>query len=161
MHFALLVLHIALLENILSFRIESQIVRTFGTSMGDNRRNISSGIFLLGLLIVFISFFLREKDKHNETSRSVISYTISSSVQAIIVPEISRPGPDKFWVKKLNTKFTCLDYDSSREIMQNRQISSCYNSYQLEFQSKNFVIGIIFPQKVPDQGNDDDVLSIT
>ncbi len=129
--------------------------------MGDNRRNISPGIFLLVLLIVFISFFQREKDKHNETTQSVISYTNSSSLQAIIVPEISSPGTDIFWIKRINTKFTCLDYDVGREIMINGLISSCYNSYQLEFHSNNLVIGLIFPQKVPEQGNDDDVPSIT
>jgi len=129
--------------------------------MGDNRRNTSSGIFILVLMIVFFSFFQREKDKQNETAQSVISYTNSSSLQAIIVPEISSPGTDIFWIKKLNTKFTYLDYDSSRELVLNELISNCYNSHQLEFHSNNPVIGLIFPQKVPEQGNDDDVLSIT
>ena len=136
-------------------------MRTFDSVMGDNRRNISSGIFLLVLLIVFISFFQREKDEHNETTQSVISYTNSANLQAIIVPEISSPGTDIFWIKKLNVKFTCLDYDSGREIMLNELISSCYNSYQLKFHSHIPVIGLFFPQKVPGQGNDDDVLSIT
>ena len=112
-------------------------------------------------MIVFFSFFQREKDKHNETTQSVISYTNSSSLHAIIVPEISSPGADIFWIKKLNTKFTYLDYDSSRELVLNELISSCYNSHQLEFHSNNPVIGLIFPQKVPEQENDDDVLSIT
>ena len=129
--------------------------------MDDNRRNTSSGMFLLILMIVFISFFQREKDKHNETAQSVISYTNNSSLQAIIVPKISSLGTDIFWIKKLNTKFTNLDYDSSRELVLNELISSCYNSHQLEFHSNNPVIGLIFPQKVPEQGNDDDVLSIT
>ena len=129
--------------------------------MVDSRRNTSSGIFVLVLMIVFFSFFQREKDKHNETTQSVISYTNSSSLQAIIVPEISSPGTDIFWIKKLNTKFTCLDYDSSREISLNELISSCYNSYQLEFHSNNPVIGLIFPQKVPEQGKEDDIPSIT
>lgn len=129
--------------------------------MVDSRRNTSSGIFVLVLMIVFFSFFQREKDKRNETTQSVISYTNSSSLQAIIVPEISSPGTDIFWIKKLNTKFTCLDYDSGRELILNELISSCYNSYQLELHSNNPIIGLIFPQKVPEQGNDDDVLTIT
>ena len=129
--------------------------------MVDSRRNTSSGIFVLVLMIVFFSFFQREKDKHNETTQSVISYTNSSSLQAIIVPEISSPGTDIFWIKKLNTKFTCLDYDSGREFSLNELISSCYNSYQIEFHSNNPVIGLIFPQKVPEQGKEDDIPSIT
>lgn len=128
--------------------------------MGDNRRNTSSGIFVLVLMIVFISFFQRDKDKHNETTQSVTSYTNSSSLQAIIVPEISSPGIDIFWIKKLNTKFTRLEYDSGRELVLNELISSCYNSHQLEFHSNNPVIGLIFPQKVPEQGNDDGIPSI-
>lgn len=112
-------------------------------------------------MIVFFSFFQREKDKHNETTQSVISYTNSSNLQAIIVPEISSPGTDLFWIKKFNTKFTCLDYDSGREFSLNELISSCYNSYQLEFHSNNPVIGLIFPQKVPEQGNEDDIPSRT
>ena len=128
--------------------------------MVDSRRNNSSGIFVLVLMIVFISFFQREKDRHNETTQSVISYTNSSSLQVIIVPEISSPGTDIFWIKKLNTKFTCLDYDSGREVILNELISSCYNSYQLEFHSNNPVIGLIFPQKVPEQGTEDEFLSI-
>ena len=129
--------------------------------MDDSRRNTSPGIFVLVLMIVFFSFFQREKDKHNETAQSVISYTNSSGLQTIISPEISSPGTDIFWIKKLNTKFTCLDYDSGREVILNELISSCYKSYQLEFHSNNPVIGLIFPQKVPEQGKEDDIPSIT
>jgi hypothetical protein len=111
-------------------------------------------------MIVFISFFQKEKDKHHETAQSVITYTNNSSFQAIMVPEISSPGTDIFWIKKLNTKFPCFDFDSGRELVLNKLISSCYNSYQLEFHSNNPVIGLIFPQKVPEQGNTDDIPSI-
>jgi hypothetical protein len=129
--------------------------------MGESRRNTSSGLFVLVLMIVFFSFFQREKDKRNETTQSIHSYTNSSSLQAIIVPEISSPGTDLLWIKKLNAKFPCLDYDSGRGLILNELISSCYNSHQLEFHSTKPVIGLIFPQKVPEQGNDDDVPSIT
>jgi hypothetical protein len=129
--------------------------------MVDSRRNTSSGIFVLVLMIVFFSFFQRGKDKHNETAQSVISYINSSSLQAIIVPEISSPGIDIFWIKKLNTKFTCLDYDSGRELILKELISNCYISYQLEFHSNNPIIRLIFPQKVPEQGKEDDIPSIT
>ncbi len=128
--------------------------------MGDNRRNTSSGIFLLVLAIVFISFFQKEKDKHDETAQSVISYSNSSSFQAIMVPEISSPGTDIIRIKKPDTKFPCPDYYSGREIVLNELICCCYNSHQFEFHANNPVIGLIFPQKVPEQGNDDDVLSI-
>ena len=129
--------------------------------MIDSRRNTSSSIFVLVLIIVFFSFLQREKDKQYETAQSVISYTNNSSLQAIMVPEISSPGTDIFWIKKLNTKFTCLDFDSGRELVINELISSCYNSYHLEFHSNNPVIGLIFPQKVPEQGKEDDIPSIT
>jgi hypothetical protein len=121
--------------------------------MRDNRSNTSSGIFVLVLMIVFFSLFQREKDKHNETTQSVISNANSSCLQAIIVPEIS--SPDLFWIKKLNTKFTYFDYKSSRELVLNELTSSRYNSHQFEFHFNNPVIGLIFPQKVPEQGNDD------
>lgn len=128
--------------------------------MVNSRKNTNSGIFVLVLMIVFISFFQKEKDKHHETAQSVITYTNNSSLQAIMVPEISSPGTDIFWIKKLNTKFSCFDFDSGRELVLNKLISSCYNSYQLEFHSNNPVIGLIFPQKVPEQGNSDDIPSI-
>ncbi len=112
-------------------------------------------------MIFFISFFQREKDKHNETTQSDISYTNNYSLLAIIVPEISSPGTDIFWIKKLNTKFSCLDYNSGRELILNELISSCYNSYQLELNSNNPVFDLIFPQKVPEQGKEDDIPSIT
>ena len=129
--------------------------------MVNSRRNTSSGIFVLVLIIVFFSFFQREKDKHNEPTQSVISYIQNYSLQAIVVPANTSPGADIFWIKKLTTKFTYLDYDSGRELVLNEIISSCYNSHHLEFHSNNPVIGLIFPQKVPEQGNDDDVPSIT
>jgi hypothetical protein len=129
--------------------------------MVDRRRNTSSGIFVLVLMIGFFSFFQREKDKHTETTQSVISYTNSSSLHAIIVPEISSPGTDIFWIKKLKTKFTGLDFDSGKELILNKFISSCYNSYQIEFHSNIPVLGLIFPQKVPEQGKEDNIPSIT
>jgi hypothetical protein len=128
--------------------------------MRDSRSNISPGIFLLVFMIVFISFFQRDKDKHSETTQSVISYTNSSSLQAIMVPEVSSPGADLFWIKKLTTKFPNPGYDSDRGLVLNELICCCYNSHQFEFHANNPVIGLIFPQKVPEQGNADDDLSI-
>lgn len=112
-------------------------------------------------MIIFFSLFQKENDRHNETAQSVISYPNISTLQAIIVPEISSPGTDLLWIKKLTTKFTYLGYDSGRELVLNELISCCYNSLQLEFHSTNPVVCLIFPQKVPEQGNDDDVPSIT
>lgn len=126
-----------------------------------NRRNTGSGLFALVLMIVFISFFQREKVTHNAAAQPVISHTYSSDVQAVIVPAISSPGKDIFHIKKHYTKFTCLDYESGRELILNDLISGCYTSYQLEFHSNNSVIGLIFPQKIPERGNDDDLLPIT
>jgi hypothetical protein len=123
--------------------------------MGDSRRNTCAGLFVLVLMIVFFSLLQSEKDKHNETAHSVICNTNSSILQAIIVPEIASPGTDIFWIKKLNTKFTYFDYNSSRELVLNELISCKYNSHQFEFHFNNPIIGLIFPQKVPEQGNDD------
>jgi hypothetical protein len=137
------------------------LFRIFDTVIGDNRRNTSPVLFVLVLMIVFISFFQGEKDKHNEAAQSVASYTNSSGIQAIMVPAVSSPGTGIFWIKKLNTKFTCPECEPGRELVLNERLSSCYNSYQLEFHSDNPVIGICFPQKVPGQGSDDDFPSIT
>lgn len=112
-------------------------------------------------MIVFFSFFQREKDKHYEAAQSVIANTNSLNLQAIIVPENSSSGIGLFWVKKFSTKFPCLDYNSGKILILNKLKSSCYNSYQLAFHSNNPIVSIFHLQKVPEQGNEDDVLSIT
>ncbi|MCX6286661.1 MAG: hypothetical protein NTY96_06060 [Bacteroidetes bacterium] len=129
--------------------------------MVDNKRNSSSGIFVLLLMIVFFSFFQREKDKDTEIAPSVISNTNSSGLQAIIGPTISTTGIDIYWINTRNAKFACLDCTSSREFIFNNLISSYFNSCQLKVLFNNPIIGSILPQKVPEQGKEDDILSIT
>jgi hypothetical protein len=128
--------------------------------MADSRRNTSPVIFVLFLMFVFFSFFQKEKDNHSETAQSVDSYANSSGIQAIIVPEIARPGTNLCWIKKLNTKFNLSDYDFGRELILNERISSCYISYRLEFHANNPAVCLIFPQKVPEQGTEDELPSI-
>ncbi|HNY01127.1 MAG TPA: hypothetical protein PKG48_01000 [Bacteroidales bacterium] len=128
--------------------------------MGDNRRNITSGIFLLGLLFVFISFSQRERSSDKETTRFVISNTTSSGVQAILIPAISSPGTGIGWIKNTGSNFFSQDTGTRREILLNNQLSGCCKSCRLEFRCTRLVIGFIFPQKVPEQGNDDDIPSI-
>lgn len=128
--------------------------------MDVSRRNISPGIFVLVIMVVLFSFFQRDKDKHNKTSQSVISYTNSIDLQAIIVPESSSPGTDLFWVKKTSTKFSCPDWHSCGEFILNELISSRYNLNHLEYYSYYPIVSLFLLQKVPEQGNEDDVLSI-
>jgi hypothetical protein len=129
--------------------------------MADSKKDTGSGIFILVLMIVFISFFQGEKDKHKEATPLDFSSANNSSLQAIVVPEISSPGTDILRINKLNKKYTCSDYDSDRKLVLDELISSGYNSYQLKCHSKKPVIGLIFRQKVPEQGTEDDILSIS
>ena len=131
--------------------------------MVDNRRNNSSGIIILFLMFVFFSFIHEEKERQitrTTTQSSVISYT-NSSGQAIIGPTISVPGINFFWTITLNAKFACVDCASSREFIFNNLVSSCFSSCQLKFLFKNPIIGLFFLQKVPEQGKEDDIPSIT
>lgn len=129
--------------------------------MADNRRNNSSGFIILFLMIVFLSFIQREKDKSASTPPSVIPNTNIYGLQAIIGPAVSTPGIDLNWINTLNAKFTCLDCTSSREIIFNKLISIYFSSCQLKFLFKNPSIGLIFPQKVPEQEKEDDLLSVS
>jgi len=111
-------------------------------------------------MIVFFSLLNREKAKHPETPQSVISHSYNSNLETIIIHEISNHGIDVIWFKKFGTKLTYDDYYSSRELGLNKLLCSHYTSHQVEFHSNNPIIGLIFPQKIPQQGNDDDFLSI-
>ncbi len=128
--------------------------------MIDNRRNISPGIFALVLMIVFFSFFYKEKDKHHEPVQAGFSYTNSQGSQAILAPGISNPGTGVSRITKLNAKFPYPESGPGRELILNSLVSSCYSSYQLEFHSNITVIALLFPQKVPEQGTEDDALSL-
>ncbi len=128
--------------------------------MVDGNRNIKSGLLVLVLMIFFFSWLQREKDKHNETNQSVISISYISNHQAIIVPEISNHGPDFFCIKKLNPKNPYPDCHTPGVLTLNKPISRCNTSHQVIVCSNNPIIGLFSPQKVPEKGNDDDILSI-
>jgi hypothetical protein len=131
--------------------------------MVDNRRNSSSGIIILFLIFVFFSFLHEEKERQitkTTTQSSVISNT-NSSDQAIIGPTISAPGLNLFWTSTLNAKFAFVDCTSSREFIFNNLVSSSFSSCQLKFHFRNPIISLFFLQKVPEQGKEEDILSIT
>jgi len=126
--------------------------------MAENKRNSISGILLLFLMVVFFSFLQKEKARDTIITSSVISNMISAGLQAIIVPTIPTPGKDLQWVDKPGTKITNPDCISNREVIFNHLISGYFNSYQLKFLFTNPLIGLIFPQKIPEQGKEDDFL---
>jgi hypothetical protein len=123
--------------------------------MTESRRNHGVGLFVLVLTIAFFSFFQKGKENHNETAPAAISCTNSFSAQAIVVPEIQSPGADLLWIKNLSKKSSFPDSYSGRELLLNELITCCCNTFHLGFHADNPVFGIIFPQKVPAQENDD------
>ena len=123
--------------------------------MTESRRNPGVGVFVLVLMIAFFSFFQKGKENHNETTPSAISCTNSFGPQAIVVPEIQSPGADLLWIKNLSKKSSFPDSYSGRELILNELITCCYNTFQLGVHADNPVPGIIFPQKIPAQENDD------
>ncbi len=110
-------------------------------------------------MIVFFSFFQREKDKRASTPLSVIPNTNIYSLQAIIGPTVSTPIVDYFYTHNLNTKFAFLDCIPGGQINFDKLISSYYCSYQHNFLFENPIIGLFFLQKVPEQGKEDEILS--
>ena len=132
--------------------------------MDDNRRNSSSGIIILFLMFVFFSFIQGEKERQitgTTTQSPVISDATGSGLQAIINPTVSTPGIDIYRINTLHAKCACLDCTSGREFVFNNLVSSSFSSCQLKFHFRNPIISLFFLQKVPEQGKEDDILSIT
>ena len=130
--------------------------------MVDNRRNSSSSIIIFFFLFVFFSFFHEEKERQITRTRSqssVVSNTINP-IQAIICPTISSPGINIFRTGPLNVKITGLDCKSSGEFIFKNLVSSSFSSCQLNFHFRNPIISLFLLQKVPEQGKEDDILSI-
>ena len=131
--------------------------------MGDDRRNSSSGINILLLMFVFFSFIHEEKER--QITRTAIHSSVisnpNSSIQAIIGPAISVPGINLFRTSTLNAKFACVDCTSGREFIFKNFLSCSFSSCQLKFRFRNPIISLFLLQKVPEQGKEDDILSIT
>lgn len=112
-------------------------------------------------MIIFLSFFQKEKDKNSGIVTSIISISNNSNLQAIIGPTISTPESGFHPINTNNAKVACLDCCSNREFIFHNLISSYFHSSQDKLLFNNPVIGLIFPQKVPDQGKEDNIPSIT
>ena len=132
--------------------------------MVDNRRNRSSGIFVLLLMFILLSFIHEKKERQitGTTMHScVISDINSSGLQVISDPAISAPGINLFRNSILNAKFVCVDCTSSREFIFNKLVSSYFSCCQLKFHFRNPILSLFFLRKVPEQGKEDDIVSIT
>jgi hypothetical protein len=129
--------------------------------MADNRRNNSSGIILLFLMFVFFSFFQREKDKSASNPPSVIPNTNIYGLQAIQGPTVTTPIVDFNWIHNLNTKFAFLDCISGGQFNFDKLISSYFSSYQHNSLFENPIIGLFFLQKIPEQGKEDEIPSVS
>ena len=132
--------------------------------MIDNKRNCSSGIFVLLLMFIFFSFIHEEKERQitgRTTQPSVISDAYNAGLQAIISPETSTPESGFYRINPINAKFGFSDCTSIREFVFNNLIAQSFNSSQLKFPFRKPIIDFVFPQKVPEQGKEDDIPSIT
>ena len=149
-------------ENFVKCRTDSLMFSTFDTVMGESRKNISAGIFILFLMFVFFSFNHEEKERQikRTTAQSSVITDANSSGQAIIGPEISAPGINLIRTRTLSAKFACPDCTSGREFVFNKLVSSSLNSRQFRFHFRNPIISLFLLQKVPEQRKEDDILSI-
>lgn len=129
---------------------------TFVNSMDDSRRNTSPGIFVLVLMIVFFSFFQREKDKDTRIASSLVSNAISSGLQAIPALSTSIRITDIYWISTFKVKVPCQDCISYKEFIYHNLLSSYYNSSQHKLRLNTPATGFSLPQKVPGQCKEDD-----
>jgi hypothetical protein len=132
--------------------------------MVDNKRNSSSGILVLILLIFFFSIAYREKETHtrvNAMPSSIISDTNGSGLQAIIGTATRTPGTDFSRVSPIAAKIAGMDCPAGREFRFNNLLSRCFSSCQLNVLPEQPIIGFVFLQKIPEQGKDDDIPSVS
>jgi hypothetical protein len=132
--------------------------------MVENRRNSSSVILVISLMIIFFSLIQREKEKNlpdGLKSSFVLDAVTNSSTQAIITSATASPEFNPCRINPINGKYTFPDCTSSREFVINKLISSYFSSCQLKFPLKNPIIGLIFLQKIPGHEKEDDLLSVT
>jgi len=129
--------------------------------MSENRRNSSSVILFIALMIVLFSFVHREKEKKfTESSFSpvVLSVANISGTQAIIAPATTIPEINSCPLNMMNGNFTFPECTSGREFIFENQLFRQFCSCRLKFLSDNPVIGVTFLQKIPDQEKNDDPL---
>ena len=132
--------------------------------MIENKRNSSSVILVISLMIVFFSLIHSEREKNipeSSISSIVIPSANISSPQAIITPVTLTPEISYYWINTNNGKYTFPDYTISREIIVKKQNFSHFCSCRLKLLSKKPIIGITFLQKVPEQEKEDDILPVT
>jgi hypothetical protein len=136
--------------------------RTFDVIMDDSRRNSSSGIIIFFLMFIFFSFVHEEKERQitKTTAHSSDISGPNNSCLAIFGQATSVPGINFFQTSILNAKFTCLNCISGREFVVNNLVSTSLNSGQFKFHFRKPMISLFFLQKVPEQGKEDDLLSI-
>jgi len=123
------------------------------------RRNSASGIIILFFLFFMLTFIHKGQERQNTRPNpsSVIS-DLNSSGHAIVSHSISVQGINLFRITP-NSKVAYLDFISGRELIFNNLVSSSYNSCRIKFQSGN-PIQVFFLQKIPEQGKEDDIVSI-
>jgi hypothetical protein len=131
--------------------------------MGEYRRNSSACFIILFLMFVFFSFIHEEKERQitGTAAKSSVISNINCSGQAIISATISAPEINVFQTSPFNFKFTGFGCPSGREFIFNNLLSFTISSCQLKIFFRNPIIGLFFLQKVPEQGKEDDILSIT
>jgi hypothetical protein len=129
--------------------------------MDNNNRNSYPGIFVIVLMIVFFSLFHNENERHG-SGRSVPSSFVAGidvcDFRAIPGPGISIPGNVVSPSNALHPNSALSDCISGREFVFSRRISVYLTSYQIRFPGKQPNPDLIFLQKIPGQGNEDDVL---
>lgn len=130
------------------------------TRMAENNRNNWSGIFIVFLVILFFSFFQGDKEGHatgRPGSSAELRDLTGPGLQAIAGLSTSAPESAFNWLKSTNAKFFLTGLNRERESVFSKIISSCFNFCQTRALFQRPTIGLIFLQKIPEQGTDDDL----
>jgi hypothetical protein len=132
--------------------------------MDDNKKNSFPVFLLFFLLVFFFSFIHLEKEKQLvlvPVPMSVISDGSVCGFQAIIGPATSTPGIDYSRICMPGAKWSCINCSSGREFIFSQLIASSFGLSQDKFLLKKPIIRLIFLQKVPEQGKDDDLFPVS
>lgn len=109
-------------------------------------------------MIVFFSFFQKEKDPDNSATRAVISHTNSSTLQAVAGPAITVPPADFYRISPFHSNFTCPGYGlPGMEQGSENLLTGHHSLSQLNHPLNHPVITLFFLQKIPEQGGEDDL----
>jgi len=131
--------------------------------MNETKHNYHSGTFLIVLMFVFFSFLHSEKEQQIVKSAIhsvVVSDASASGLVAISTPEISTPRNSHYPVTPVFAKGACLDCISGCESVFNKQVSCFFSSARFKVPVENPVIGFLILQKIPEQGKEDDLISV-